>query len=104
MDHINFLAVLIAALAQFAVGGIWYTVIFGKKWGEMHGFDKLSKAKQDEMKSMMGPFYGLQFLVTIFTSVVLAKLIVLLPNYSAYTLALLVWLGFVVPTEFGAIA
>lgn len=104
MSDINLVAVLLAAVAQFAVGGFWYTVVFGKAWGEMHGFDKLSKAKQDEMKSMMGPIYGAQFLVTVVSAAVLAKLITLLPNYSVYTLAVLVWLGFVFPTEYSAIA
>lgn len=30
--HINWLAVLIAGLAYFILGALWYTVLFGKKW------------------------------------------------------------------------
>jgi hypothetical protein len=44
-----------------------------------------------------------QFVVTVITTVVLAKLITLLPGYSVYTLAVLAWIGFVVPTQIAAI-
>ncbi len=32
LAHVNWLAVLVAALAGFAVGGLWYGPIFGKAW------------------------------------------------------------------------
>ena len=100
---INIWAVVLAVVAQFVVGMAWYTVIFGAAWGRIHGFDKLDKEKQQEMAGKMGPFYGLQLVTTIFTAVVLAKLIVLLPSYSPYTLAFMVWLGFVLPTQYSAV-
>ncbi|MGH2565442.1 MAG: DUF1761 domain-containing protein [Ginsengibacter sp.] len=31
-NHINWLAVLIAGVAYFLLGAIWYTALFGKKW------------------------------------------------------------------------
>lgn len=40
---INLWAVLAATATQFIAAGIWYTPIFGKKWGEIHDFDKLDK-------------------------------------------------------------
>jgi hypothetical protein len=30
--HVNWLAILVAALAGLAVGGIWYGPLFGKAW------------------------------------------------------------------------
>jgi hypothetical protein len=104
MDDINLLAVLVAAACQFAVGAVWYMAIFSKAWGDMHGFDKLSKAQQKEMASKMGPWYGLQMLVTVVMVFVLAKMILLVPGYSPYALASLLWLGFIVPTEYSAVA
>jgi hypothetical protein len=96
----SIIAVVAAAtVAQFAVGAIWYSVIFGKAWGRIHGFDKLSKAKQDELGKEIMPYYGLQLLVTIFSAYALAHLIQLLPNYSAYMLAVIVWFGFILPTQ-----
>ncbi len=32
MDDISIVGLVIAALAFFALGGVWYTVLFGKAW------------------------------------------------------------------------
>jgi hypothetical protein len=47
----------------------------------------------------MMPYLALQFLVTVFTTLALAKLIVLLPDYSVYSLVGLIWLGFFIPVQ-----
>jgi uncharacterized protein DUF1761 len=100
---INYLAVLVASVAEFIIGGIWYMPIFGKLWGEIHGFNKMTKDQQQAAQKQMPPMLVLQFVFTFVTTVVLAKLIVLLPHYSVYKLALLVWIGFFVPTQVAAV-
>ena len=100
---INYGAVLVAAVADFIIGAVWYMPIFGEIWGKIHGFDKLSKKEQDEARKAMGPWLVVQFVITVVTLLALAKLNVLLPGYSIYSLALLVWVGFVVPTQLAAI-
>lgn len=97
--EVNLLAVAAATVVMFIIGAFWYMVPFGKLWGKIHGFDKLSKQKQDEMQKAMAPWYGVQLVVTVVSAYVLALLIGLLPNESPYFVAFLVWLGFVVPTE-----
>jgi hypothetical protein len=77
--------------------------LFGKVWGDIHGFNKLSKAEQKAAQAKMMPLMVVQFIVTIFIAVVLAKLVVVLPDYSAYALAFMVWIGFVVPTQVSAV-
>ena len=32
LSHANFLSILVAALAYFAMGSLWYSVFFGKTW------------------------------------------------------------------------
>jgi MFS family permease len=32
MPHVNWLAVLVAALSSFLLGGIWYSALFAKAW------------------------------------------------------------------------
>lgn len=93
------MAILAATVAQFMCGAIWYSFIFGKLWGQINGFDKLPKAVQDKLVKEMGPYYGLQFVVTVITTVVLSILIKALPNFNVYYLAILLWFGFVVPTQ-----
>lgn len=103
MLGISLWAVLLATVAQFIVGMIWYAPLFGKLWGKIHGFDKLTKEKQKEMMSQMGPYYALQFFVTVLTSVAIAKFMALTPDYSAYKLGLYLWAGIVVPVQVSAV-
>lgn len=100
--NVDFVAVVAATIVQFAVGAIWYMVIFPKQWGEMFGFDKLSKAKQKEMQAQMGPFYGLQLAVTFLTAYVLVHFISV-SSLEYWKVAFLVWLGFVLPTQVSAV-
>ena len=97
--NISVAAILVASVVEFIIGAVWYMPIFGDMWGQIHGFKKLSKAQQKEAQKQMMPMLVVQFIGTVITTFILAKLIVLLPNYSVYTLALLVWLGFFVPTQ-----
>jgi Protein of unknown function (DUF1761) len=98
--EINWLGVAIATVVQFVIGAVWYTFIFGKIWGKIHGFDKLPKETQDKMAGQMGPYYGGQLIITIFISIVLEMLINYLPNLSPYFIAFLMWIGFIVPTQY----
>ena len=100
---LNYGAILLATAAQFIIGAIWYMPIFGDAWGKMHGFDKLSKKEQEEARKGMTPYLIIQLVVTFVTTVVLAKFIDLLPEYSAYTLAAMIWIGFFVPVQAAAI-
>lgn len=100
------LAVAAATIIQFIIGALWYSVLFGKLWGQIHGFDKLSKEVQQKMMKQMGPFYGLQLVVTIITSIVLTMFISSVAELGVsnpYLLAAMVWIGFVVPTQVSAV-
>lgn len=102
--NINYTAVLVASVLQFVVGAVWYSVLFGKLWGKIHGFDKLSKAVQQKMMKSMGPMYAVQFLITLLTSYVLGLFVVSLPSeWHAFGAAGFIWLGFVFPTTVAAV-
>lgn len=101
--ELNYLAILLAVVAQFAIGFLWYGPLFGKLWGQIHGFDKLSKETQQKMMKEMGPYYMLQLLVTIITTVILAYFITNLPDWNPYILAASVWLGFVFPAQVSSV-
>jgi hypothetical protein len=103
MSDVNLLAVLAATVAMFATGAIWYMPIFGKAWGEMHGFEKLSKKEQKEMQAKMGPYYLAQAAVTFANAFVLAKLMAWLPEVSIYQIAFCTWVGFLVPAAVSGI-
>lgn len=94
---------LAAAVVQFIVGAVWYTPLFGKIWGQIHGFDKLDKRTQKAMMAKMGPIFALQFVVTALTSFVLVLLHQTFPTYSLTYLTGMIWLGFVVPAQVGGV-
>lgn len=101
--NINYTAVTLAAVAQFVIGAVWYMPVFGNLWGKIHGFAKMSKAEQKEAQKQMMPMLVVQFIMTVLTTIILAKLIILVPDHSAYMLAAAAWAGFVVPTQVSAV-
>lgn len=102
--QINYAAVLVASVLQFVFGAVWYTPVFGKVWGKIHGFDKISKAEQQKMMKQMGPLLGAQFLGTVVTTVVLSAMLTGTTSaWNAYIFSGLCWLGFIVPTQVSAV-
>ncbi|OHX65076.1 DUF1761 domain-containing protein [Flammeovirga pacifica] len=65
--NINYLAVLVAAVAAFILGAIWYSAIFGKTWQKELGFT-------DEylQKANMALIFGSSFVLMFITSLGLA--------------------------------
>ncbi len=102
--QLNVIAIILATAAQFAIGAIWYSLFFGKLWGKIHGFDKLPKQVQQKMMKSMGPFYGIQLFVTLLTTIILEVFIVTLSSsWNSYSLAFLLWIGFIVPAQVSAV-
>lgn len=99
----NYLAILLAAVAQFIIGAIWYTPLFGKIWAKIHDMHFSSKEEEKKAMQSMMPFLGLQFLMTIVTTVVLSIFITNQPTWNPYAMAGFFWLGFVVPTQVSAV-
>lgn len=97
------LAIILASIAEFIVGAIWYMPLFGNLWGKIHGFDKQSKDEQKAAQKGMVPLLLVQFIGTVVTTIVLAKVIEAFPAYSVYEVAALVWVGFFVPTQVSAV-
>ena len=106
MIHINYLAILIAVVANFIFGFIWYTPLFGKIWGrEMHA-DMSQKPKSSEMiKGMIFMVIGNFLFAWVFAHNMAAWSFV--PNTKDMSLsatammgAIFTWLGFFFPVFF----
>lgn len=100
---VNYLAIFVATVLEFVFSAVWYTPIFGKTWGKIHGFDRVSPEEQKKMMAKMGPLLGMQFLMTLLTTIVLALFVAGLPDWNVYGVAGFLWLGFVLPTQVGAV-
>jgi len=69
LSHLNYLAVLVSTIAYFAVGALWFSVLFGKPWMHGHGIvmpdDATAKAQmQKEMPMLMIKTFLLCFVAT----------------------------------------
>jgi hypothetical protein len=68
--QVNWLAVIVAALTTFVLGGLWYGPLFGKAWMRATGITE-EKAKQANMPLV----FGASFVLELIAAVVLAMFI-----------------------------
>src|SRR6202171_6155279 len=96
---INFWAVLVCAIATMVIGFLWYSpMLFPNPWMRLMGIDPNDKAKLAEMQKGAGKIYGLAFVASIASAIVLAKIIDLTSvNTTPYGMKIgfAVWLGLV---------
>ena len=108
--HINMMAILVAVAANFVLGFIWYTPLFGKAWAREMGFDTNIKPTGGEMaKGMILMIMGNFFLAYVFAHNIAAwgyvpgtKEMSTVSNVMSATI--FTWLGFYLPTDLGAVA
>ena len=111
--HINMLAVVIAVAANFILGFIWYTPLFGKAWGKEMGFDMNQKPPSSALvKGMVFMVIGNFLLAYVFAHNIAAWNPVtwgqapsaMSPAQNAFMAAVFTWLGFFVPQDLGRVA
>ena len=102
---INYIVVLIAAIASMIVGALWYSpLLFGNLWAKLSNFSKsdMEKAK----KKGMGSSYFMAFIGSLVTAFVLAAFINLAGAESlrvALEIAFWLWLGFIATTTLSSV-
>ena len=102
---INYLAVLVAGIANMIIGGLWYSpLLFGKIWVKLMNF---VKNKMEEAKNRgMTKSYIIAFLGSLIMAYVLAHFV----DYAdavnasgALQLAFWLWLGFFVTVHLSSV-
>jgi hypothetical protein len=100
---INLWSVLVAAVATMILGFLWYSpILFANPWMRLMGVDPNDKAKLAEMQKGAGKLYGLAFVASIVSAMVLAKVIAITTvNTIPYGMKIgfAVWLGFVTTVQ-----
>ena len=103
--NINFLAVLVAALASYFLGILWYSpLLFGGLWLKLCAVDK-KKLKKEKAKGT-GRMYIISLLSNLVRSYVLAYVIVLAGITSlaaGLQLSFWLWLGFSATLTLGGV-
>lgn len=101
---INYLAVLLAAIASMVVGFVWYgPMLFGKAWMKEMG---MTEKSMEAAKAEMGKTYGISFLLALVTAYVMAHALVFGNTYlgmsgagAGMQGAFYYWLGFTMPVQ-----
>jgi hypothetical protein len=95
IESINWLAVLVATLATFILGGLWYGALFKKLWQRLHGYSD-DQIKQMQKARPPAFFFGVMLASYFVMSVVLSIILAAAGITTAaggITLAVLVWFG-----------
>ncbi|MEK9166230.1 MAG: DUF1761 domain-containing protein [Patescibacteria group bacterium] len=95
--YLNYWAVLVSAIANMALGMLWYSpLLFGKSWMREMGFtnESMERAKARGM----GKIYAAAFVGSLVMAYVMAYFVFVWAAadfMSAFQLAFWIWLGFV---------
>ena len=102
LPQLNYLAVLVAAIAVFILGAVWYSpALFAKKWMSLQG-----KTEAEMKAGVHLPMAAMLFISFLCGLVLTLALAVLLHHYSQMNamrgamIGALSWLGFVAATSF----
>jgi mannose/fructose/N-acetylgalactosamine-specific phosphotransferase system component IIC len=94
LEEVNGLAVVVAALGTFMIGGSWYTALFGKAWQKAHGFSQ-EQVKQMQAATPPAIFFG-SMLVCYFLVALGIALVAQLAGVNSLangaTLGFIVWI------------
>ncbi len=52
--HVNYLAVVVAAIVNYVIATIWYAAIFGKAWQKLTGITEMKPAPMNIVLSLIG--------------------------------------------------
>ena len=108
MVPINYIAVVVAAVANMALGSLWYGPLFGKAWMAASGVtcEKIDGAKAKGMAKS----YVLMMLGSLVMSYVLAHALIFASTYlhasgvsAGLTAGFWNWLGFIAPVTMGVV-
>jgi MFS family permease len=107
---INIIAILVAVVANFLLGFVWYTPLFGKIWGREMGYDPNVKADSKVLiKGMLFMVIGNFLCAWVLAHNIAAWSFVpgisemgCVPN--ALSAAIFTWMGFYLPRHLGATA
>jgi hypothetical protein len=108
--NINMVAILVAVVANFILGFLWYTPLFGKAWAKEMGYDTSIKPASGELaKGMIFMVIGNFFLAYVFAHNIAAWNFVpgageMSPMAKIMNATIFTWLGFYLPTDLGSVA
>lgn len=110
MLHVNYLAIVIATVANFFFGFLWYTPLFGKAWAKELGIVMPGKPPAGALaKGLIMNLIGNFLMAYVFAHNNAAWSFVpgmdqMSAGSTIMTSAIFTWLGFYVPTDLNTVA
>jgi hypothetical protein len=102
--HLNWLAILVAAISTMIIGFVWYSpLLFAKPWMREMGYDPNDKAKTQEMQKSAGRAYAGSFVASLISAFTLALILHGLRTgdlHFGLMASFHIWLGFVATVQF----
>lgn len=111
--HVSMLAIIIAVVANFILGFLWYTPLFGKAWAKEMGFDLTVKPPPSALvKGMIFMVIGNFLMAFVFAHNMAVwdpttwgkPPSTMSPAANAFMAAIFTWLGFYFPVDLGRVA
>ncbi len=91
--------IVIMTVAGFALGAVWHGPLFGKLWMRIHhGKDSFNAKEMEEATKGMWKLMVTEFVATLLMVISIACLVRAIPSMPGWQIALMVWVGFVLPT------
>lgn len=108
---INYIAVIVAAIAQMALGFVWYGPLFGKEWSKLMGWSEAEMAVgRAKMEKEGWKTYSIQALGALIMSYILAHYFIFASTYTnthgllgGFVVGFWSWLGFVAPVMLSSV-
>ncbi len=101
-SSLNYLAILVAAVAAFFVGFLWHGPLFGKQWLKMMNIPQaeVDAARAKGMGAMLPMMIGafVQQVIVAFVTAYLASALGVTDAAGAVMLAILLWFGYIATT------
>jgi hypothetical protein len=94
----NYAAVVVAAVAYWLLGALWFAVLFGKPWMAL---EHMTEAQEQSMNPVLP--YIITFVLDLLIAFVLAQICAWRSATTAAkgaSLGILLWIGFVGPVAF----
>ena len=95
---VNYVAILVAALAYFVLGWLWYGPLFGKLWMKLQGMNP----KKMDNKGMAGKL-AIHFVANVVMAFVLARLVTVGNLTVSLIMGVWFWLGFMATMSLGKV-
>ncbi|MEP7162178.1 MAG: DUF1761 domain-containing protein [Candidatus Moraniibacteriota bacterium] len=107
MWEVNWLAVLVGAVANMVLGWLWYSpTLFGKQWADLMGWPLEDKAAWEARQRGMAKVYAITFGMALLVSYTVNGLLSALDVFTAgeaIQIAVFLWIGLVGATSLSSI-